>query len=174
MKDLGLVHMYIGDGKGKTTASVGLAVRARGAGANVCVAQFLKGRDSAEIGSLKQLGIDHRRTEGIVKFVFAMDEKEKAECKGICTALLSSVAADVAAGAFDLVVLDEVIDAVGLGMVEENDLARLLETKGETEIVITGRNPSERLKDLSDYITEMKAHKHPYEKGIPARRAIEF
>ena len=108
----GLLHLYVGDGKGKTTAAVGLSVRAVGAGKRVLIAQFLKGRPTAELKPLSELGIEVFRTKELTKFTFQMSREELAQAKQSCDALLDRVAEALKQDSFDLVVLDEVVDAV--------------------------------------------------------------
>lgn len=170
----GKVHIYTGNGKGKTTAAVGLAVRARGAGRQVLIAQFLKGTPTAELEPLASLGIAVLRTEAVQKFTFQMNEEEKARCRADCIELLGRVHTSVVDGCCGLLVLDEVLDAIRCGMVEEASLLALLDDRGEAEVVLTGRGPSQALLDRADYVTLMTAQKHPYEQGLPARRGIEY
>jgi cob(I)alamin adenosyltransferase len=171
----GLIHLYVGNGKGKTTAAVGLAVRAAGAGRRVLIAQFLKGRDTAELEPLKQLGIKIIRTEQTKKFVFQMNETERAAAAEDCERCLAHVESGLRAGAYDLIVMDEVVDAVNVGLVDVRRLILLLKTRGETvEMVLTGRNPDPGLEELADYYTEMRAVRHPYDRGVQSRRGIEY
>jgi len=169
----GLIHIYTGDGKGKTTASVGLAVRASGAGLNVAFAQFMKGMPTSEIKQLKTLGITVVRTGTITKFVPYMTDEERAQCAeeqmaGFETAI--AMAPDL-----DLLVLDEVISAVTTEMISEARLLDFLRNKPATlEVVLTGRDVPESIAALADYLSEIKAVKHPYEQGIPARKGIEM
>lgn len=174
MENRGLLHIYTGDGKGKTTAAIGLSVRAKGAGKRVLIAQFLKGGKTSELEPLAQLGIAVLRTEAVKKFTFQMDEEEKALCKKDCIELLERVHTSVVDRCCGLVVLDEVLDAIRAGMLEEEQLLRLLDARGETEVVITGRAPSEELRRRADYLTAMTAEKHPYQLGLPARLGIEY
>ena len=171
----GLVHLYIGDGKGKTTAAVGLAVRMAGAGKKVLFFQFLKSGDSSEIASLCRLGIETGHTPKVGKFTWQMTPEELAHCKkGVqeCFARVKEAACD---GTYGLVVLDEVLDAIGCGMLEDDWLQALLREKAPaTEVVLTGRNPSQEVEELCDYISEIKCIRHPYQKGITARKGVEY
>lgn len=171
----GMLHLYIGDGKGKTTASVGLAVRATGAGKRVLFLQFLKGRPSGEVAALSTLGVQVFRTEAVKKFFSHMNEEEKALCTECCTALFRKGLAAIQSGTHDLVIMDELLDAFGLNILEEAPLlAALVERAAPVEVVLTGRNPSEALIQAAGYITEMKAVRHPFTKGISARCGIEY
>ena len=158
---MGLVHIYCGDGKGKTSAAIGLAVRAAGSGRRVVIARFLKTDNSGEVEILKRLPevtlIPCRKNFG---FVRSMDEETKKEC------------ADYNRNLF--------LAAVNYGMVPEKDILDFLENrpkKGEPdglEIVLTGRNPSESLLGAADYVSEICKRKHPFDKGIMARRGVEY
>ena len=170
----GLIHIYCGDGKGKTTAAVGLAVRAAGAGKHVVFTQFFKDGSSSEIKVLQgveNIQILHCNT--VRGFWKRMTDTEKARAHADYTQLLSEVirlAMDA-----DLLVLDEIISACNHGAVAEVAVADFLRSKPENlEVVLTGRNPSERLLSHVDYVTEMKKIKHPYDRGIPARKGVEF
>ena len=132
---MGLVHIYCGDGKGKTTAAVGLAVRACGAGKKILFVQFLKSESSSERRILKQLdGIELTPCPEKVKFTFRMDEAEKQECRERCASLLRLT--EERLPLFDLAVLDEVFGALSAGMLEAEELLRLVREKPEkTEIL---------------------------------------
>lgn len=170
----GLIHIYCGDGKGKTTASLGLALRAAGSGKRVLLLQFFKDGKSSEFASLAHVpGIEvipQTRTFG---FSWTLSEAEQAEAKAYYSDLLENAfrrGAD-----FDLLVLDEAMSACSTGMIGEARLLALLGEKPEgLEVVLTGRGPSQALLDAADYVTEMKKIKHPYEKGVAARKGIEY
>lgn len=171
----GLLHYYYGDGKGKTTAALGLCLREAGAGGRVLVAQFLKGSPYSELAALKTLGVAVFQTAEVKKFVFQMNDEEKAATKADCAALLSLAEKALCSGEYDLVVLDEATDAVSTGMLEESALLAALDHRAEkTETVVTGHIPNEAVVSRADYVTEMKKQKHPYDRGILARRGIEF
>lgn len=173
MPDRGLVHLYTGNGKGKTTAAVGLAVRATGAGLRVQFVQLMKGRDSAECGPLERLGIRVLRTGAGEKFVFQMDAAERAACRAahmVCLEEAGRRAVDC-----DLLVLDEAMGAVATGMLDEAALTVFIKEKPPgLELVLTGRDAPPAVRQLADYITDMQAEKHPYERGVPARPGIEY
>lgn len=170
----GLIHIYCGDGKGKTTAAVGLAVRAAGAGKKVLFTQFFKNGSSSEIGMLKTIGnITTMHCPTSHGLFFRMNDREKAQAKLDYTQLLSDVLKEAASS--DLLILDEAISACNHGMIPETRLADFLENKPDgLEVVLTGRNPSNHLLSIADYVTEMHKVKHPYDRGIGARRGIEF
>lgn len=171
----GLVHLYVGDGKGKTTSAVGLAVRCKGYGEEVLFCQFLKGRKTGEITQLEQLGIQTKRAKCGGKFVFQMDAAEKQEICTTHTQCLQEVAVQAAAGSFRLIVLDEVIDAVNAGIIPLEALLQLLNNRNSgVEIVLTGRNPAPEIVEAADYYTEFVCRKHPYQKGIISRQGVEY
>lgn len=169
--DKGLVHLYCGDGKGKTTAAMGLALRALGQGMRVVVVQFLKNGTSGELEPLKKLGAAVYSGQPGAKFTFQMNAEEKAQATKENNARL----AEALQQPCDLLILDEICAARNSGMVDEA-LAKqaVLERPQHREVVLTGRNPEAWMVEAADYITEMQPRHHPYEQGIPARKGIEF
>lgn len=169
--DKGLVHLYCGDGKGKTTAAMGLALRALGQGMQVVVVQFLKNGTSGELEPLKKLGAAVYSGRPGAKFTFQMNAEEKAQATKENNARL----AEALQQPCDLLILDEICAARNSGMVDEA-LAKqaVLERPQHREVVLTGRNPEAWMVEAADYITEMQPRRHPYEQGIPARKGIEF
>jgi cob(I)alamin adenosyltransferase len=175
--DTGLVHIYTGEGKGKTTAAVGLSVRCAGAGGRVMFSQFMKGGDTFELMPLSDIpGVTVLRSSKDFPFFKNMNDSEKSELTLIHNRILGRIIADVKACAVDLVVLDELTYAYNYDLCDKELLRSLLElSKGKVEIVITGRNADPFLVDRADYITEMKAVKHPLkDQGIAARKGIEY
>ena len=170
-----MIHLYCGDGKGKTTAAMGLALRALGRDRRVVICQFLKSGDSGE-----RLALERFERAVILpvpeqlKFVFQMDEEEKAQTRQEMTDLFDRAAQLVRDGRCDLLVLDEVCAALTTGMLDLDRVTALLDEAGETEIVLTGRDPAEGLRKRADYITEMAACRHPFAQGKPARLGIEW
>lgn len=169
--DKGLVHLYCGDGKGKTTAAIGLALRALGQGMQVVVVQFLKNGTSGELAPLKKLGVAVYSGQPGAKFTFQMNAEEKAQATEENNARL----AEALQQPCDLLILDEICAARNSGMLDEA-LAKqaVLERPQHREVVLTGRNPEAWMVEAADYITEMQPRRHPYEQGIPARKGIEF
>ena len=172
----GCLHIYYGDGKGKTSAALGLALRAAGAGLKVCLLQFLKRGDSPELAALHQVsGVTVLPGPICPGFVFQMDAGEKAVYAAACAHALEHVLAQVQAMGADVLLLDEVLDLPPLGLVEEPALARFLQGRPQgLEVVATGHHVSQTLLDLGDYVTRMVKEKHPYDQGLSARRGIEF
>jgi len=177
MSKKGLIHLYYGDGKGKTTAALGLALRAAGCGKNVIIVEFIKNWSSGEHNSLAQI-INIQVFRGKAaggKFIHEMTDEEKQETKTSQDECLQKAIKLIEAGLCDMLILDEATDAYELGVLDAVLLEELIYNKPEyLELVITGHNPDERLVKHADYVTEMKKHKHPYDEGVSARRGIEF
>lgn len=171
--DLGLIHIYHGDGKGKSTAAVGLAVRAAGAGYKVLISRFLKNQQSGELNILKTIpNICITGSEKDFGFFFQMSEQEKQSAAEFFTEQLKT-AFELAAD-YDMLILDEINVAVDLKLVEESVLTDCIEHKPkQLELVLTGRNPTDTLISLADYVSEIKCIRHPFGKGIPSRKGIE-
>ncbi len=175
-KQKGMVHIYYGDGKGKTTAAVGLILRALGNDFRVAFFQFIKGKPSGELEVFTQMeGVDIFRKEapatknGFIKSKPTLEDKEKAE------ELLHSAKQTIENGHYQLVVLDEALVAVSYGLIPVERLVEIIKDKpDDIEIVITGRGRPGILIDLADYVTEMREIKHPYKKGTSARKGIEY
>lgn len=172
----GLVHVYHGDGKGKTTAAIGLTLRALGYGWHVFIVQFLKGSTSGEVAMLEKLsGVRILRGQVGTKFSFQMNEAEREEARKLHHAHLQEAMEAAVREHYDLLILDEALGACDCGLLDENVLLQAIQGRPVgLEVVLTGRNPSKAVLDVADYITEMKMQKHPYEQGQPARKGIEF
>ena len=172
----GLVHLYCGEGKGKTTAAVGLCARAAGSGKRVLFVQFFKDGTSSENASLRLLPNVHTMHEPrYFGRVSNMDKEEFEECKRAYSALFEAAIARAAKEKFDLLVLDEAVSSCNHGVIDEGALLRFLKSRpARLEVVLTGREPSAALVEAADYVTEMKKVKHPFDAGIVARRGIEF
>lgn len=167
-----MLHLYCGNGKGKTTAAMGLALRAAGRGKRVVIAQFLKGADSGERLALARLPqVTLLPVPDTVKFSFRMSEDERRAEAQRYQDLLKLISR-TARGCF-LLVLDEACAAVNTGLLPLEDLLACLDSL-ECEIVLTGRDPAPELMERADYITSMEAVRHPFEQGITAREGIEF
>ena len=170
----GLIHIYCGDGKGKTTAAVGLTLRSAGAGNRVVFTQFFKDGSSSEISLLRQIpGISVLHADTVGGFWKRMTAEQQAQASRDYTELFHIVC-EMAKNA-NLLVLDEIISACNHGAVPEEALLEFLQNKPEhLEVVLTGRNPSEALLAQADYVTEMKKIKHPFDRGVLARKGIEY
>lgn len=169
-----MIHLYYGDGKGKTTAACGLAVRAAGSGMRVLFVQFFKNGKSSEIAVLEAVpNITVKIPETCFGRFKKLTDEQKRELSAVYAETLGEVIFE--AGNYDLIVLDESVSTYGHGMFGQADLVGFLRAEGEKrEIVLTGRNPAPELLDAADYATEMRKEKHPYDRGIHARRGIEF
>lgn len=172
----GLVHIYCGDGKGKTSAAVGLAVRAAGRGMKVLVVRFLKTENSGEVEVLRSIpGITVTPCDRTFGFVFRMNEEQKAEAAEYYQKRFETAEKEAESGNYDLLILDEILASCNYGMVQEQSVLEFLHTKpAGLEVVLTGRDPSEKMVEQADYVSEIHMVKHPYQKGIPARKGIEF
>ena len=168
----GYVQVYTGDGKGKTTAALGLALRAAGAGMKVYIGQFLKQGCYNELESLKRFS-DLVTIEqfGTGQYVFGKPtEADRAAAKNAFDALAGAIMS----GKYDVVIMEEANVAVGFGLITEDDLFKVIDAKPEgVELVITGRGATPGLIEKADLVTEMQSIKHYYEKGVLAREGIE-
>ena len=168
-----MMHLYCGDGKGKTTAAVGLAVRAAGSGMKVLFVQFFKSGKSSEVEALEKLGIVTAHPGVHYGRYKTLNEEKKTEVRDSYGELFDAILA--AAAEYDLIVLDEAVSAYNYAMIDGERLTEFLRLEGNRrEIVLTGRNPLPELIELSDYVTEMKKVKHPFDGGTAARKGIEY
>lgn len=173
----GLVHIYTGDGKGKTTASIGQGIRAYGRGFKVLMVQFLKGAKTGEMITLEKLAPDFalRRGKEVKKFTWQMTKEELEELKKDQQEMFKYAIDEITSNKWDLVILDEIIGAVSSNVIALKEVAELVKNKPDNlELILTGRNAPQELIELADYVSEIKAVKHPMEKGIPARKGIEI
>lgn len=169
----GLIHIYTGDGKGKTTAAFGLAMRAAGRGKKVLWTSFLKDYNSGEF--MNALPFEVVRGEPVTQFWFTMTDEQKEAVRREHTERLHSLFERCARENVDLLILDETLGSLSVGALSEEDVLAQLQKKPETlEVVLTGRSPSDRLVELADYVSELMPRKHPYDKGVPSREGIEF
>ena len=171
MNRRGLIIVHTGDGKGKTTAALGLAIRACGAGLKVLILQFIKGqRRSGELAALDALKIDVRQLG--LGFI---TEENFAEQKKSARAAIELARQEITSGAWDLIVLDEINYAVKFGLLDAEEILSLIKIRPpQMHLVFTGRNALPELIDAADLVTEMKLIKHPFQQGIAAQAGIEF
>jgi cob(I)alamin adenosyltransferase len=169
-----MIHVYCGDGKGKTTAALGLILRHVGAGGKAVLAQFLKSTPTGELAALEALGVPVYRNELPHGFFPGMSEETKANVRKLHDRTLSEVSRIAKANECSLLVLDELSAALALELIDREKVFALLNDHGEAELVITGRDPDPELLARADYVTEMKLVKHPYDKGVKARKGIEY
>lgn len=173
---IGLIQIYTGNGKGKTTAALGLSMRAAGWGMRVLFVQFLKpvSTPSGEMKSAQELGISIRRLSDD-SFINGISEELR---KKTCTLIrdeIKNIQQEMKRDAFDIYVMDELITAVSLGIFPEEEVLALMEAKPKNaELILTGRGASKELIEYADLVSEIRPIKHPYEKKIPSRQGIEF
>ena len=181
-----MLHAYWGDGKGKTCAAMGLVVRAAAAGWRVVVVQFLKDGSSSEISLLKGLpGVEAVLSDGaLAKFTFRMSDEEKVASRALhddnlrCAFELVSVPAEgPAACEGSLLVLDEVLDALRAGLLDEGLLREVMAWAAgadRCEVVVTGHSLPDFVAEAADYLTRFSCERHPYQRGVAAREGIEY
>lgn len=169
----GLVQVYTGNGKGKTSAAFGLALRAAGNGLKVYVVQFIKGGfDYGELYVVDKIPNVTLKAFGRGKFVMAKPP-EREDVK-LADEALQHARRIVGSGEYDVVILDEVDVALDLKLIGLKDVLELIRSKPEhVELVLTGRNAPKELVEAADLVTEMREIKHPFSKGFPARKGIE-
>lgn len=170
-----MLQIYCGDGKGKTTAAVGLAVRGAGAGLNVRFVQFMKGGYTSELSVLENISdLDVRRCDKEYGFYGGMSENDKLEIT-LCHNKLLEFAFSGEVNAKKMVILDEFCAAYAYGLMDRALAERLiLENKNKAEVVLTGREPAEIFLKAADYISEIQCQRHPYKRGVLARKGVEF
>lgn len=175
MVDTGLIHLYCGDGKGKTTAAIGLTIRCAGRGGRILFCQFLKSRPTGELNILHTLPtVTVLRSHAIAKFTFQMTPEELAETKQQQELFFKQIIRRCQEIQPDMLVLDEIIPACRLQLVPETAVLSFLQHKPVSlEVVLTGRAPSQALLQAADYVSEICKRKHPYDRGITARLGIE-
>ena len=171
-----MIHVYYGDGKGKTTAAIGLAVRAAGCGKRVLICRFLKNSDSGELAVLEGVGnitlFDCGETEGLFCRMCA-DKRESTAAKQRDAFL--RVCGEISHGGYGTVILDEVLWLCTLGIIDDAELCRLADGVGaDCELVLTGGSASDKLLASADYVTRMAKISHPYDRGEAARAGVEF
>lgn len=169
----GCVQVYTGDGKGKTTAALGLALRAAGAGLRVFFGQFCKGRDVSEHAALERFAdlitVSHAGSCG-----FVTGEPSEEDCAA-ARQMLAAVREAMLSGQYDVVIADELNVALDLGLVKLVEVLALLKDRPlQVELVLTGRKAHPAVRKLADLVTEMRAVKHPYQAGVKAREGIEY
>ena len=173
--DKGCIQLYYGDGKGKTTAAIGQIVRCVGHGFKVLVYQFLKEPTSGEVSVIRSLpGVEYIPNEGPIPFMFNLTPEQQEFYKQRFQKAFDEVRRKFFTGKYDLVVLDEVIDA-SHGFLPLEELCSFLDGRPEgLEVVITGHSLPEELARRADYISHVVKEKHPYDRGVMARPDIEF
>jgi len=173
----GIVIVYTGNGKGKTTASLGVALRAIGHGLRVCMVQFIKGEwHYGELNSIKKLEPDFELIVAGKGFIGIIDDDHAFEehVRAAKTAL-DIVEQKISLDTFDIIILDEINYALHLGVLQLADVMKILQNRPKhLSLILTGNHACEEIITLADLVTEMKEIKHPYKKGIKAKRGIDF
>jgi cob(I)alamin adenosyltransferase len=177
--ELGLISLYWGDGKGKTTAALGMALRALGHGFRVHLIQFFKGgsksgfQEYGELIALQRFERFSYEQFGVSDWIIGRPTPEQKE---VGQRALAASREAISSGKYDLVILDEILYAVSLGVLAVEDILGLLERKApKTEVVLTGSHARlPELEAIADLVTEVKKIKHPYDRGIKARKGIEY
>jgi cob(I)alamin adenosyltransferase len=172
--DHGCVQVYTGDGKGKTTAALGLALRAVGRGLKVCVFQFIKG------GGCYGEHLAAEKLKPLLTIIQSgrpgwVNTKDITEDRRVAQEAFLQARMLLTSGGFDLFICDEINGAVGFGLIDVQQVLELISLKPEkTELVLTGRNAHEKVIEAADLVTEMREIKHYYNAGVPARTGIEM
>ena len=176
-----MVQIYCGNGKGKTTAAVGAAVRACGAGLSVLFVQFLKDGSSSELSVLRELkGVTVLIPEEFYGFSSQLNEEQREALKACYTGIMADVVAWIGEHSAGeelkgVIVLDELLHVINSGLCDEAEVLKLLDDhSGQFEFIITGYYPTAALVKKADYISNITSEKHPYASGISARKGIEF
>ena len=175
MLEKGYIHIYTGDGKGKTTASLGLAIRAVGNGLKVLVLQFLKGKE--EYTGEREIAVRlapelEIRPCGLPGFIDLKNIPDEAY--DTARSALSEARQEISSGNWDVVVLDEINTATHFGLLEAGEVVRLMDTKPHgVELIMTGRYAPQEFIERADLVTEMREVKHYFNEGVKARKGIE-
>jgi cob(I)alamin adenosyltransferase len=171
----GLTHIICGFGKGKTTSAVGCALRARGSGMNVVFVSFMKDGTSSENELMKNAGITLLHCGKHFGFTFEMSQQEKQELTQLHNEMLRQALELAQRGKADMLVLDEFFCAYEYGLFDKAVADKIVfEKPHKTELILTGHNAEQKFIDAADYVTRLESEKHPYEKGVAARRGIEY
>jgi cob(I)alamin adenosyltransferase len=176
-KDGGLVIVYTGKGKGKTTAALGMALRAIGHDYNTCMIQFIKGSwHYGEMTSSKRLEPEFELTAVGKGFVGILDDKSPKEAhRKIAQEAIRISKAKILSEKYDVVILDEINYAVNLGLIQIEQILDLIKIKPQkVTLVLTGNYAKQEIIDIADLVTEMKEIKHPFQRGIRAKKGIDF
>ncbi|MDD5017328.1 MAG: cob(I)yrinic acid a,c-diamide adenosyltransferase [Eubacteriales bacterium] len=167
------VQVYTGNGKGKTTAAIGLAMRAAGRGLAVKIVQFLKGRDTGEMFMIEKIdNIELKRVSDCKKFFRDLSDQERSAMRQHVADILPVIESWL--GSADLVILDESMAAVSVGILKLDELMHIINNRGGTEIVLTGRDAPAEIIGIADLVTEMRDVKHYLQDGVMARKGIEY
>ena len=175
MAKKGLILLYTGNGKGKTTAALGQVLRASGHGFKVAIVQFIKNMlNTGEIKAAKKIFAEHLDIYPMGSG-FTWDAKDTEELRRAAEKGWNLAREKIESGQYCMVILDELTYALNYGLLDQDEILTFLKNKPEKlHVIITGRDASDKLIDLADLVTEMKEIKHPYQKGVKATKGIEF
>jgi cob(I)alamin adenosyltransferase len=169
----GRIHIYTGDGKGKTTAALGLALRAAGNGMKTYIGQFMKGCEYGElkiIKNIKEIEVEQFGWENCIRKEDVQTFHKEKTRKGLQICLNKAAGKE-----YDIIILDEILVSLWFGLVEEGDVIDFIKRyPRDKDLVLTGRYATEKIMNMADLVTEMKCIKHYYDKGIVSRKGIEF
>lgn len=170
------IHLYCGDGKGKTTAALGLAIRAAGAGKKVLVVRFMKTNSSNELSSLQLIpNIDVIPNTKIFGYHYSMKKEEEESAYEYYNELLKNACQRAISQHYDLLILDEITYVYNYPFINTNYFINFLHTLPTSlEVVLTGKHPAQELIDIASYISEIKKIRHPYDNGVLPREGIEY
>ena len=177
MSESGLTIVYTGNGKGKTTAALGIALRAVGYDKKICMIQFIKGSwHYGEMSSSKRLEPEFEMVAIGKGFVGIIDDKSSIEeHKSIADEAIKISINKIQSGNYDIVILDEINYAINLGLVKLEDVLNIIKSKPNSlDLVLTGNHAKDEIIELADLVTEMKEVKHPYQQGKKAKKGIDF
>ncbi len=175
MENLGLIHIYTGEGKGKTTASIGLTIRMLGNGGKVIFSQFLKSWNTGEVSVLESLhGVKVIRNSKPFPFTNQMTDEQKNEIVTIHNNLLEAIKAELKKEKYHMIVMDEIMATYNLKLIDTELVDDFIKNKPkDIELVLTGRDPEEKFIKLADYVSDIHKVKHPFDKGVESRKGIE-
>lgn len=171
----GFIHIYFGNGKGKTTTGMGLSIRAAGYGYKVLIYQFMKNNRSSERNVLSKID-NVTILEGLQeeKFSFRLSEQERMERIQFYADQFQMVTQKAVEEKYDVLFMDEIIYTIKAGLLDQNIVLQFLKEKPVwLEVILTGNEPSKEMLEVADYVSEICKRKHPYDKGQPARYGIE-
>ncbi|NLO83389.1 MAG: cob(I)yrinic acid a,c-diamide adenosyltransferase [Clostridiales bacterium] len=173
----GYVQVYTGDGKGKTTAALGLGLRAVGRGLKVLMIQFLKGTETGELEAVKKLAPDFHiiRFAETEKFFWELNDEEKTRLRDKTQQEMKRLEEFLKDNSYHILILDEIMAAIHGGLVSVEQVCRIIDRKPKgMELILTGRRVPDKIADRADLITEMRPIRHYMDKGVPARPGIEY
>ena len=175
MNETGLIHIYTGSGKGKTTAALGLCLRAAGWGFESAFIQFMKGRETGELFAAEKFtGAMLFEQYGSEKFINKEDLSDLSEHKIFAGRGIVRAKELLVSNRYRIIVLDEILNLLEFELITEDEILELMEIKGKSELILTGRGATDQLIKRADLVTEMKEIKHYYSSGVISRKGVEY